>query len=290
MEYFTELAERVKVVHENDVFLPSEYLYEKIFCGMLIVAAGCTVVYLASFYILDNVLKVETKSAQHRSKLCYQITNLVFNTVIALSGLYLEYILVPSLDQYDSTNDIDIITGYQEVYLVSTLQLGYQLWAIPVGILYAGENATMIIHHFAVVISATTSGCLTNGFRMYSPFFYGIMEISSLPLSIMNTIKENPDTLQRQYPTANLVSRVTFGASFLFIRTYLCAYRWPRFLLLNFMTVYTKPAWDLHKIFMVVQFSLAVFLNNVQFYWAFLILKGFAKLLLPSKKTKTKKT
>jgi hypothetical protein len=186
-------------------------------------------------------------------------------------------VVLPSLDVYGGPS-VDKILGLEkELYLVSAFQLGYQLWAIPVGILHVKETTSMIVHHFAVLVSTSMTGFLSIGFRYYSPFFYGVFELSSVPLSLMNSFKNSPE-LQRKYPLVDAWSRNLFAVSFLLIRIVLCFSRWPVFLRDNFIVLYTREM-GFYKLYMVVQWSLAAFLAILQPYWAILILKGIVKVL-----------
>jgi hypothetical protein len=45
----------------------------------------------------------------------------------------------------------------------------------------------MLMHHVTVIVVASMTLLMTNGFRYWIPYFFGIMEISSIPLAIMNT-------------------------------------------------------------------------------------------------------
>ena len=204
--------------------------------------------------------------------MCYQITNVIFNFCVGLVGLYLEYRVLPTLSSFHGTILDRMSLDHEELYLVSAMQLGYQVWAIPVGLLHVGESTQMILHHWAVVISTSMSGFMTVGFRYYTPFFYGVMELSSLPLSFMNAFKDNPEWIKK-YPSVYAFTRFLFAACFLLIRVVFCATRWPPFLWTNFIFLYTRPlGW--YKLYLVVQWSLAVFLAYLQLYWAFLIIKG----------------
>ena len=158
------------------------------------------------------------------------------------------------------------------------MQLGYQCWAIPVGILSVGESMQMIFHHVAVVISTCQSGLMTVGFRYYTPFFYGVMELSSLPLAVMNAFKDHPEWANR-YPGSFQMSRVVFAVSFIVIRVLMCFSRWTPFLRDNFVYLYTAEM-GYYKLYLTVQWSLAVFLAYLQLYWATLIVKGLYKLII----------
>jgi hypothetical protein len=177
---------------------------------------------------------------------------------------------------------------------MSAMQLGYQLWALPMGLIVVKEPTEMILHHWAVVLTSTMSGFVTLGFRYFSPYFYGLMELSSIPLAAMNTFKDNPKWMHR-YQFTYLVTRAAFSFGFLYFRIYLWLFIGPRFLLHNFFAFYTT-GWRIEKLFLGAQWLLAMFLGVLQFYWAYLVTKGivsffvrfFASFASSSRKTKDK--
>jgi hypothetical protein len=281
------LTESISKVHDEPIFLPGSFIKGTLLPVIGTVTICLTIFYSACFSFVDNIVPAGA-TKEYKIKMCYQITNVCFNIVIGCIGLYLEYVVLPSLDVYGKPSVDKIVGLEQELYLVSALQLGYQLWAIPVGILHVKESIEMIVHHLAVVASTSMTGFLSIGFRYYSPFFYGVMEWSSVPLSVMNVFKDSPE-LQQKYPTANASTRIIFAASFLIIRVIMCLSRWPFFLRDNFIVFYTRDM-GFYKLYMFVQWSLATFLAILQLYWASLIFTGIVKMLTGGggKKKKTK--
>lgn len=253
--------------------------------AIVLVAVTCTIIYMVSFNIVEKNVPKDS-SAINKTKISYQITNVFFNLSVGMVGLYLEYWILPTLSCFHGTSLDRISFNHEELYLVSAMQLGYQFWAIPVGIFYVGESSQMIMHHFAVVISTSLSGFMTVGFRYYTPFFYGIMELSSLPLSLMNAFKDNPEWIKK-YQVAYNITRLVFAVCFLLIRVVLCASRWPPFLWDNFIFMYTRQlGW--YKLYLLVQWSLAAFLAYLQLFWGFLIVKGIFKMATHDKTGKKK--
>jgi hypothetical protein len=53
---------------------------------------------------------------------------------------------------------------YNVFYPILCLQVGFQLWAIPVGLSYVDESTLMILHHVSVIIVACMAGFCTFGF------------------------------------------------------------------------------------------------------------------------------
>jgi hypothetical protein len=274
------LTEAISELHNEPVFLPESYIKGTLLPAVFMVAITLTIFYLITFQFVDKIVPADADAIK-KSKVCYQITNICFNLCVGSLGLYIEYWVLPSLPVYNGSSVDKILGLVDETYLLSALQLGYQMWAIPVGIFYVHESSEMILHHLAVVVATSMSGFLTVGFRYYISFFYGVMELSSLPLSVMNVFKDNPEW-KKKHPKAFEISRNVFAISFLWIRVYLCAYRWPIFLRDNFIVMYTREM-GIHKVYLFVQWSLASLLAYFQLFWASLILKGFLKLIFPAK-------
>ena len=161
------------------------------------------------------------------------MTNFFINLGFSCLGLYYELVLIPRShhhDHYPSSSfqqpqppppGIPVettIVGYTELVYISAGQMGYQLWSIPMGICIIHESIPMLVHHMTVIVCASMSCFLHYGFRYYTPFFYGIVEISSIALAIMNIFKDHPTTLQYYYPKTNTNIRYLFAALFLYIR------------------------------------------------------------------------
>lgn len=96
-------------------------------------------------------------------KASYQVTNLLTNATLGLYGIHVHL----NLDSNESLENK--IHGYPQMKSFALGQMGYQLWAIPVGILCVEETALMLVHHVAVICVASTSAFLTAGFRYYNP-------------------------------------------------------------------------------------------------------------------------
>jgi hypothetical protein len=280
---WNRLTEESSKFHDRSIFLPEQLIREKVLPAIAITTVALTLVYLLLLQFGSKILPRSDDTMKKR-KLCYQATNVFFNVCIGYLGVYCEYILIPSLPIFHAPS-IDRVVGLEdELYWLSALQLGYQMWAIPVGIFHAQEDIMMILHHVSVVISASTTGFFSLGFRYYTPFFFGVMELSSLPLSLMNVFKDNP-SLRKKYPTANVLSRFIFAISFLVIRVYLCLWKWPVYLRDSFLVFWTREI-SLYKAYLFVQFAMASFLTFLQLYWGLLIAKGLISVVMKPKKDK----
>ena len=127
---------------------------------ILRVILGITVVNLAMLLLMRYLFNSTGKAAWKTS---YQVTNLLANATLGLYGIYVHL----NLESNETLQNK--IHGYPHMKEFALGQMGYQLWAIPVGILFVDETTSMLIHHVAVICVASTSAFLTAGFRYYNP-------------------------------------------------------------------------------------------------------------------------
>lgn len=269
-------ATLTRLNEESSFWLPSSYVWEKMIPGILITAVAATGVFTLSYFVVVHRKASKDTPTVKKYKTCYQITNFFFNVIIGALGLYYEYFVLPTLPAHQSTDTVDRIPYHENLYLFCAMQFGYQVWSLPVGLFLVKESSEMISHHIAVIFSTALSGFAVCGFRYYAPYFYGLMELSTIPLSIMNTFKDNRHWI-KQYPFTYLVVRGAFSFSFLYLRIYLWFWRGPFFLRDNFILFYTRRM-GLIKVFLFLQWSMCMFLGCLQFYWAVLVSRGIVSV------------
>jgi hypothetical protein len=222
----------------------------------------------------------------------YQITHFLVNLVLSITGLYLYYTVAKH-----SHHDTKIkVTGWEvEFAILCQIQLAYNLWALPAGIFYMQERNEMIGHHISVIGMSIISGFFTNGFRYYAPFFFGVIETSSVPLSIMNIFKSNHE-LSQKFPITSLAVTLVFASTFLYVRVYLWMPLMYDFLCVCFkmgVSHLTAHGQDkTHKMISIAPFIVAfaggVFLTLLQLLWAYKVVKGLVRLT-KGKEAKTTK-
>jgi hypothetical protein len=239
-----------------------------------------TLVFCAILAILRSVAK--SKSSQNQSKkmtvIAYQITNLCVNLILGLYGLYHYNMTLPSIPSLLITHRI---TGFQQYANFACLQIGYNLWSLPVGYFLINESKAMLCHHIATICVSSISGFGRTGFRYHAPFFFGLIEISSVPLSIMNYCKNNQEWTKQNCPNLGAVIRPIFAVTFLTTRVFMWT---PNILdvlrgcVLLFLTS-TDTASLSTKIVLGLFTICVVFLTALQYYWGVLIVKGIVKLV-----------
>ena len=212
-----------------------------------------------------------SKETTHATwKASYQITNLFVNLTLGCVGIYYQIFKI-KLDE----TILDRIVGNEHMMLFSAGQVGYQLWELPIGIFFVGETKSMIIHHVAVICVGSVTALISSGFRYFTPFFYGMIEISSVPLSVMNSFKNNPDWIQN-YPGVYKIIRLVFGITFLLVRVVLWTPIYWNFVSLASMLLYSSEVVSTQIILSIFVLASLV-LTILQYFWASKIIGALFK-------------
>lgn len=267
------LADRIGALNDGPIFLETSVLRHIVVPQTVLCAGAISVLYVMFLYLVDGYASSDISPAARR-KISYQATSFCACILLSVLGLYYEYHLEPGL------TDVEKIQGHEHVLFLSCFQLGFQLWAIPVGIFSVDESPIMILHHLTVVAVGIMTGFLRNGFRYWIPFFFGIFELSTIPLSIMNYFKEFPSLVDR-YPGLYLKVRLTFCGTFLYVRIGMLAPRLYSYLR-SLFSLYSQHPNLPYRVFMSACWGSSFVLLLLQLYWAGLILKGLGKAYIPS--------
>jgi len=262
-----------KVETYADLFLPWEFIRASVLPTIAATFVALCLVYFTAYFFIADYLTDRDDSKYHfkKRKICYQLTNLLTNAGLGLAGLYWEIEM-----QKEETSTQDTVTGHHNLVYFSAWQLGYQLWAIPVGLFLVRESLPMLVHHFTVIMVASMSGFLNNGFRYWTPFFYGLIELSSVPLAVMNAFKENPHLMDR-YPVQYTRVRMVFALSFLYLRIIMFVPRHFMYLR-DQMLLWTDSHLFWYKFFMAACCISSAVLLFLQLFWASFIVKGWLAL------------
>ncbi|CAB9497013.1 TLC domain [Seminavis robusta] len=289
---------------EAPVYLSAEHALQTALPSIAVTIVAVTGVYLAAFPMAKKLVAKGNDVTQQRRRLAYQITNCVTNLALGCLGLYFQYLVLPhnNDDNNDTIPPQDKIQGHVEdrLYLLGSIQIGFQIWSIVMGILFVRESKEMLVHHCAVILASSKSVFLTNGFRYYAPMALGMTELSSVPLAIMNSFKNNAQW-RMAHPQLYLASRLVFSLAFLTIRIGMFVPQHLEYLQYALAVTYWAEEGVAYKLYMSISWLGAVFLLFLQLYWGWLIVNGLSKFALDrfqikgkildhSRATATKKT
>lgn len=202
----------------------------------------------------------------------FQVTVFIANAVLAAGGLFYEW----KYPDPFATPVEDRIGGREDSRWLGTFQIAFQIFALGVAASHIQESKSMMLHHVTVAIVATLPVAFELGFRSYTPFFFGTIELSSLLLVAINVFKENPSLVDR-FPGAYTNIRVAFAFSFLLLRVIVYIPRQALFFsdLLCFAYGVGNLAYQAFVGFVVVA---SLILTGLQLFWAQKILIGLYKL------------
>jgi hypothetical protein len=279
MTYREELEHITELLNSHPTFVSKEHIENELLPGTVIAAVIVTAIFaLAMFGVKKAAPNCDNNFLYKAS---YQITNLVVNASLGVLGAYYFSTLCGSDDSLD-----EWVLGYKAIYPMACAQLGYNLWAIPVGIFLVKESPAMLGHHISVIVVTSMSAFFTLGYNWFAPFMFGILELSSVPLAIMNSFKENPEYIKK-YPSAYTAIRIIFAFTFLYIRWHLYLPLKYDFLRTFGMAVLNHPS-TFARWYCGAAWIASFFLLILQLLWGFMIVKGLIKLALPGKKKKKK--
>lgn len=263
---------RFSEFHEKPMFLSEEHIRGNVIPFVVYSTVALTILFNV---ILRTVQCYAPKSwnAYVKRKVSYQATNLLVNACLGSVGMYHFYFTLPANASVDEQ-----VLGWEPFHSISSLQIAYQLWAIPMGLFVVNESPAMIAHHVAVILVSFMCSFMTIGFRYWTPFFLGMVELSSVPLAVMNTFKDYP-TLIQQYPIFYFYVRIIFALSFLAIRWIMFAPRKYVFLQQCAWAIQSSDSLP-YMIYMSLVWLSAFFLWCLQLFWGILIVKGLANVFI----------
>ncbi len=201
----------------------------------------------------------------------HQLTNLIVNLILGCLGAYYQIRHIPG-----NATTTSRIVGYEHMKFFAIAQLGYQLWALPIGIFFVREPREMIVHHVAVICVAQFGAFYHCGFRYFHPFFFGVVELSSVPLSIMNSFKNN-DHLIMDHPLMYRTVRWVFGVTFLLVRVIFWTPIYWSFFVIGMLILSESELGIVRKVLFTAFFLASMILTMLQYYWAGKIVLGLAK-------------
>lgn len=179
-------------------------------------------------------------------------------------------------------------------------------WDIPTGLLTpALREIPMVLHHIGMFSTAAIAmGILSNGTPIlgyYAPFYFGLVELSSLPLIVVDifhpkhkvwhkylTSTERPPWIMK----LNELSRLVFAFSFLLVRTMAFPYVSVVGVLADVLEVTSLPLEERNNVPdlpLLIMAFLNVLFSFLQLYWGSLLIRQIIKLIRGSGDTKKSK-
>jgi hypothetical protein len=216
---------------------------------------------------------------------CFYTTN--YNTGSAMERIWGEY----------NAQDIPLAYGIGAMLL----------WDIPMSILSPPmHDPFMLAHHvmmFLVAYSMSGGFCSTGRFigYYYAPFYFGVIELSSIPLSYVNifhpkqvpyyewtTTKQTTDnprleSLRLLVVRSNEIARVTFAVTFLLLRGLYFPYVSFCMCLPDLITAYKDPPEGVPMATGYFLISSIFTFSCLQAYWGVLVAKQVIKAIRTGK-------
>lgn len=276
-----EEIDEIGALHSNPALLPDSHIR-----GSLQQIGSVVFIITVAQLLLLQVFRARLpKGASPNDasawKSSFQFVNLLVNLFLGILGIYHYCFTVPR----PARTVAEKVEGWESMSIFADVQIGYQLWALPVGYFFVGETSAMLFHHVQVVVVGCLSAFFWNGFRYVTPFFYGLIEISSVPLSIMNHFKAHP-SLIKERPGLYTAVRLVFALVFLTVRVVMWLpnmFDWLRTCGILCYTCDDAPCYAGLGLSLMAGFGLTV----LQLIWASKIVEGLAKLVTGGgKKTK----
>lgn len=262
------------------------------------IAATCfclSIVHFIAYQVLTQQTIKHKLNRQECHKAAYQVTNFFVNLLLGLAGIYVSFFCHDDWDLVfpHQMNIQQRVYGYTEFKYIAfaAIQVGYNLWCLPVGIIFVKEKVEMIGHHIAVVLTCTLSALASPGFRIHSPFFLGVFEVSSIALIIMNFLKDRHEWTQKHFKTGFDLCKLLFAFSFLTFRVVLGSPQIYSVIVATFWTVRELAGVqgaEYYRLWLICVVIGQCFLALLQYYWAYLIVSGLMRMLNPSQKKKKK--
>mmetsp|Transcript_41500 Transcript_41500/g.60874 ORF Transcript_41500/g.60874 Transcript_41500/m.60874 type:complete len:297 (+) Transcript_41500:135-1025(+) len=222
---------------------------------------------------------------QRLSKTAVQFTHISVCGTLATLGVYYWYFVLA--DGGIPIGFDERFTGHTDMGLFGYIMIAYNIWSAYVAwLIGSGEGMAMTFHHIMTTLCGILAGFTHHGWRYYSPFFGGVMEISSFPLAIMNAFKARPDWIESM-PKTYLRVRICFAVAFILVRGVLwfkCIFpfmgdQWSVISSAKYATVVRYNT-------CIASFMPAVLLSFLQVFWLQIILKALFKMVIKVKPDK----
>jgi hypothetical protein len=174
------------------------------------------------FRVANICPDLSKKGSRGSDILAFSIVAAVCVAYLFIAGLIGFFGLSPMVDNLEGIN-ADRLYGtssYVTEYIVFPM-LCYQIWNFCVCVFFKDFRTPDAIGHHIVTGMLANFGYDPFG-QYYALFYFGIAEVSSIPLTLMDGFKFVP-ALARNYPAVNNACKVSFALSFFLVRIFI----WP---------------------------------------------------------------
>jgi hypothetical protein len=188
---------------------------------------------------------------------------------------------------------------------ISQFVFGMMLfWDLPCGLCTpALRDAAMVAHHFGMLMVAGIAlGALSHGRPLlgyYAPFFFGVIEISSLPLILVDIFhpRHRPwhnyltNVAPKWIAKVNDYCRIVFALSFLSLRALYFPYVTVMGVIPDLLTIRSLPATErpgIPNLPLDIMIVFNTMFSCLQMYWGYLVARQVIKLLLGTSSTDDK--
>jgi hypothetical protein len=174
------------------------------------------------------------------------------------------------------------------IYLGHLVMGGMLLWDIPSGFLADGMgDPVMHAHHVGMlIVAAITLGVFSSQplGSCYAPFFFGVIELSSIPLAIVDVFHPKQAAWHDYHLTSNVlatlneISRILFALLYILVRAIYFPYVALTQVLPDFLSASTKASQaDAPAMWAIIFLSLLF--TGLQMYWGSLVVRQVVKAL-----------
>ncbi|CAB9525360.1 expressed unknown protein [Seminavis robusta] len=162
---------------------------------------------------------------------------------------------------------------------MARLVLGTLLYDIPVGALTGSVDVMMHMHHFGMfTVASIAMGIWTQPhaplYTRYCPFFFGVVELSSIPLTIVDIFhpKKQPEWFQfaQNHPIIlqiNEIARISFAILYILLRMVYFPRVITRQVVPEALAKLNNPQNEHYKIPILVGLIFSVLFTLLQLYW-----------------------
>ena len=218
---------------------------------------------LGSFRLLGLWDFQTRKKSRASDIMAFEIVAGICVTYLGIAGIIGYYSLL-NVQVFDKLVD-DKFYGRSD-FVVNHLiypMICYQGWNLLLCFLNADLRDPAMIGHHAVTGTLAYFG-LHPYLHFYGLFYFGVAELTNIPLTIVDIFKYYPD-MKKHFPVVNEVARISFAVSFIILRLIIWPFYSYPFWVGSFELLFKEAP---HSYFVVGFFLFAnIFLTGLQFFW-----------------------